>query len=194
MLDDDGGANAYNLALAIADAITRGVDVINLSLVYHSRSSAVDLLLEEASTRGITVVCVAGNDESTEIPFPASDSQVIAVTALREDGLGLADFANRSEIVVMAPPGKGIYGALDLQQFGTSSRTSMATPFVAATVALLRSVDPTLDPILIRQAVEQTGIQIGDGLWAGIRLDIQRAVQSMAPRNRPTEPPASAAD
>ena len=50
VLNDDGGGTAFNLALALADAVERGVDVINLSLAYRERSAVVDLLLEEAAS------------------------------------------------------------------------------------------------------------------------------------------------
>ncbi len=99
VLDDEGRGTAYNLALALADAIERRVDVINLSLVYRERSSAVDLLLERAAAQGIVVIASAGNDGSTTVPFPASDSNTLAVAALDQNGLALAAFSNRSHLV-----------------------------------------------------------------------------------------------
>jgi len=172
VLDDDGGGTAYNLALALADALQRRVDVINLSLVYQERSTAVDLLLERAADQGVVVVTSAGNDGLTSVPFPASDSHTMAVAALGEGGQFLAGFSNRSELVDLAAPGEGIYGGLDDQSFGTSSGTSMAAPFVSATVAILLSVDPGLDPLLVRNALRQSGVPIQDGGWTGTVLDM----------------------
>jgi hypothetical protein len=176
VLDDEGAGTAYNLALAVADAIERRVDVINLSLVYHERSSAVDLLLERAGALGIVVVASAGNDASTVVPFPASDSNVLAVAAMAEGGLGLAPFANRSHLVRLAAPGESVYGALDEQSFGTWSGSSMAAPFVAGTAALLLSADPGLDPLLVRNALEQSGVPVSDGDWTGTMLDAYAAL------------------
>jgi|GEM_PF-2409054 len=176
VLDDEGAGTAYNLALAVADAIERRVDVINLSLVYRERSSAVDLLLERAGELGIVVVASAGNDASTVVPFPASDSNVLAVAAIGEDGLSLAPFTNRSHLVHLAAPGETVYGALDEQSFGTWSGSSMAAPFVAGTAALLLSADPGLDPLLVRNALEQSGVAVTDGDWTGTMLDAYAAL------------------
>jgi subtilisin len=172
VLDDDGGGTAYDLALALADALQRRVDVINLSLVYQERSTAVDLLLERAAEQGIVVVTSAGNDGLGWLPFPASDSHTVAVGALSRDGQTLAGFSNRSDLVDLAAPGEEIYGGLDDQSFGTSSGTSMAAPFVSATVAILLSLDPTMDPVLLRNALLQAGVPIQDGGWTGTVLDM----------------------
>jgi subtilisin family serine protease len=175
VLDDDGGGTAYDLALALADAIQRRVDVINLSLVYRERSTVVDLLLERAAEHGIVVVTSAGNDGLDTIPFPASDGHTIAVAALGEDGLTLADFTNRSESVDVVAPGENVYGGLDQQEFGTSSGSSMAAPFASATAAILLSADPGLDPLLVRNALRQSGVPIQDGGWTGQVLDMAAA-------------------
>ena len=176
VLDDEGGGTAYDLALAVADAIEQRVDIINLSLVYQQRSSAVDLLLERAAGLGIVVVASAGNDGSSVVPFPASDSSTLAVAALAEDGLGLAVFTNRSNLVSLAAPGEAIFGALDEQQFGTWSGSSMAAPFVSGAAALMISADPGLDPLIIRNAILQSGVPVQDGDWTGTIPDTLAAV------------------
>ncbi len=181
VLDDDGGGTAYDLALALADAIDRGVDVINLSLTYHERSTVVDLLLEEAAARGIVVVAAAGNDAGTDLPFPAVDSHVLAVTALAADGATLASFANRSPLVPLAAPGEDLYGALDRGFEGTWSGSSMAAPLAAAGAALLKSLDPTVDPAIVRQALTQGGSALTDGTWSGVTLNLTGTLALIAP-------------
>ncbi len=182
VLDDDGGGTAYGLALALADAIDRGVDVINISLTYHTRSTVVDLLLEKAAQRGIVVVAAAGNDPTTTLPFPAVDSHVLAVTALAADGSSLAPFTSIStQPPIVAAPGEDIYGALDRGRYGFSSGTSMAAPFAAAAAALIKSVDPTIDPSLVDQAIVQGGLPLPDGSWAGSTLDLANALSLVGP-------------
>ena len=48
----------------------------------------------------------------------------------------------------------------------------MAAPFVSATAALLLSADPGLDPVLLRNALLQSGVPIQDGDWTGRALDM----------------------
>lgn len=176
VLDDDGGGTAFSLALALADAINRGVAVINLSLTYHSRSRVVDLLLQRAESMGIVVVASAGNDAATTLSFPAIDSSVLPITALNAGGTGLASFANRSPRVPLAAPGENVYGALDEGRFGTWSGTSMAAPFAAAGAALIKSLDPTVSPSIVRQILIQAGVPLVDGAWNGAALDLGAAV------------------
>ncbi len=180
VLDDDGGGTAFNLAIALADAIDRGVDVINLSLAYRERSVVVDLLLEEAEQRGIVVVAAAGNDGGSTLPFPAIDSHVLAVTALRTDGSGLADFANRGDKAVVAAIGEDVYGGLYAGEYGASSGTSLAAPFAAAGAALAKGRDPGVSAAIVRLLLIQTGLPVVDGAWNGRSLDLGQAMISIS--------------
>lgn len=176
VLDDDGGGTAFDLAVSLADAIERRVDVVNLSLVYHRRSTAVDLLLERAAAAGVVVVASAGNDAATVLPFPASDRHVVAVTALAGAGAALTDFANRAPKAWLAAPGEEILGAVDGGGYGRWSGTSMASPFVTAVTALMLDADEHLDPTLLAEALRQGGAALTDGLWQGVSLDAAGAI------------------
>jgi subtilisin family serine protease len=181
VLDDDGGGTAFNLAIALADAMERGADVVNLSLAYHERSVVVDLLLEEAERRGIVVVAAAGNDADTHLPFPAIDSHVLAVTALRPDGSGLAEFANRGDKAVVAAIGEDVYGALYGGEYGLSSGTSIAAPFAAAGAALAKGLDPDVSADIVRRLLIQSGVPVVDGPWSGYSLDLAQAMALIHP-------------
>jgi subtilisin family serine protease len=181
VLDDDGGGTAFNLAIALADAIERGADVINLSLAYHERSVVVDLLLEEAEKRGVVVVAAAGNDGDTHLPFPAIDSHVLAVTALRPDAAGLAEFANRDDKTIVAAIGEEVYGGLYGGRYGSSSGTSLAAPFAAAGAALAKGLDPEVSAGIVRRLLIQSGVPVVDGTWEGRSLDLAQAMVLIHP-------------
>jgi len=181
VLDSDGGGTAFDVALALADAIDRGVDVINLSLAYHRRSTVVDLLLEDAAARGIVVVAAAGNDAVGTLPFPASDSHVLAVAALSTDGDRLADFSNWGPDVIVAAPGEKIYGGLAGGEFGTASGTSVAAPFAAAGAALLKGLDSAVSPDIVGRLLVEAGVPISVDGGAASALDLGEAVLRVVP-------------
>ncbi len=140
---------------------------------------------------GIVVVASAGNDGAEVVPFPASDSHVIGVTAVAHGASTLASFANRSGLVGVAAPGEEILGALDGDRYGTWSGTSMAAPFVAGTAALLKSVDPELTVELVRAALLQGSAPLAVGPWQGVRLDAGGTLGLIAPVRANTPAPAS---
>jgi serine protease len=119
--------------------------------------------LRFANRRGVLVVAAAGNEGATAIPYPARAKHVIAVGATTEHGC-LANYSNYGRGVTLVAPGGGPDASLpndpncnpelptgrDIFQMtftGSSPRvfgfppgyegTSMATPHVTATAALI---------------------------------------------------------
>ncbi|WP_140719992.1 S8 family peptidase [[Pseudomonas] boreopolis] len=134
-------------------------EVINMSLGGGSPCDTLyQTAINGAVSRGTTVVVAAGNDASNASNFrPASCDNVIAVGATRITG-GIAYYSNYGAKVDLAAPGGG--GSVDgnpggyVWQAGYSGATtptsgsytymgmggtSMASPHVAATVALVQS-------------------------------------------------------
>lgn len=119
--------------------------------------------LRYANRKGVLVVAAAGNEGSTTIPYPARARHVIAVGATTEHGC-LASYSNVGRRITLVAPGGGPDASLpgdpncnpelptgrDIFQMtltGPSPRvfgfpqgyegTSMATPHVSATAALI---------------------------------------------------------
>jgi len=155
VLDDDGGGSTFAVCEAVIAAMDRGVDVINLSLVYRKRSKVLDRLLDEAIERGVVLVAGTGNDGEDELPFPARDHRVISVAAADASG-AVAAFSNAAPGVSLAAPGESLYSALLDGGFGTWSGTSMAAPLVSGTAAVMRSVNHRLTPGEIHAALVQS--------------------------------------
>ena len=145
------GARVINMSLEFAPSVTaRDIPQLMSALRY-------------AYHRGVVVVAAAGNEGRTAVDYPARAPHVIAVGATTEHGC-LADYSNDGPRLTLVAPGGGADAALagdpncrpeqpagrDIYQMtftGPSPRvfgfpggyegTSMATPEVAATAALI---------------------------------------------------------
>jgi serine protease len=110
-LDATGAGDAVTISRGIRYAVRHHADVINLSLEFAPfvrPSDIPDLLaaIRYARRRGVVVTAVAGNEATTEVPYPARAKGVIAVAATTESGCR-AKYSNSGEQVDVAAPGGG---------------------------------------------------------------------------------------
>jgi len=145
VLNDKGSGTEADIIKGLELAMSYDVDIISMSLGgYMPPFTPFYDTIEEAVSRGIIVICAAGND-GTKGPYPAAPAAwdgVISVGALDIDGY-LAFFTNLNYDVatvgkdVTAPAYyEGTYGRVTL------SGTSMATPVFSALVACFLEAHP----------------------------------------------------
>lgn len=130
------------VAESIAYASQQGARVINLSIEIDNDTETVKRAIDQAVAAGAVVVASAGNN-GTDVAFPATLPNVIAVSSSTADD-GMAAHSRNGPEVAIAAPGEGIRstklgGGFD--EVGANG-TSFAAPMVSAAIAGLIEVEP----------------------------------------------------
>jgi len=177
---------------ALSYCISEGIDVINMSfqayeheVTYNSStmpassgcSSVMTSYINNCYNAGITLVAAAGNYNTSEPSYPASNNHVISVGSLAESSTTTkAAYSNTYGIDLVAP------GTVYVADKGTSSAykktqgTSFSAPIVTAAIALYKQQNPTATPAEIESALYASCDSInGNPSWAGNgRLNIDK--------------------
>lgn len=113
--------------------------------------------------------------------YPSDYDEVISVTACSSSG-NACSFTNYGSDKDIAAPGEFIYSTIT-DSYGYMSGTSMSTPMVSATAALMLDVNPGLTPDEVRDILCSTAS--GNGSWVSNYLaygvmDSEAAVEEVA--------------
>ena len=192
--------NAPEIVAAIEAAVADGMDVINLSIgepeIEPSRD-IVALALDAAAEAGVVPVVAAGNDFEQfgrgSLISPGTSSRAITVAAVTGPDAAtskIADFSSSGPTPLslrlkpdVSAPGVNILSSVP-GGWETLSGTSMATPQISGTVALLRERHPAWTVAMVKSALIGSGspVQVdsqpapptrsGGGLATPARADI----------------------
>lgn len=126
-------ARLENIAEGIDWLVQRKVDLANLSLE-GPRNRALSRVIRIAADRGLVMVAAAGNGGQARVAYPASDPQVIAVTAV-DAAKRLYRRASYGAEVDFAAPGVDILVPRRRGGRSFESGTSFASAFATAMIA-----------------------------------------------------------
>jgi subtilisin family serine protease len=160
--------NAAGYYRAIRHATDHGVQVLNLSLG-GGHDPTEELLIRRAIEQGMIVVAAMGNEGSSVASYPAAIDDVIAVGASTEVD-GLATFSNTGYHINLVAPGVNILSTVptypselaETTHYDSWPGTSMATPFVVATVALILARNPMAKLKEAEQALEKGADKVSE--------------------------------
>jgi subtilisin family serine protease len=141
VLDTLGRGDGFSITRAVIDAVQRGCEVINISMVMAGKHPSLDAAIEYARSNDVLVVAAAGNDSTDTPRFPADDSYCLGVAGVDSADLK-ADFSNFGSHVDVCGPSVYIKGPFLDSSYARWKGTSFAAPFVAGTAALLYSLRP----------------------------------------------------
>ena len=188
------------------------VNVINMSLsfgLYDINDTVFNAAIEAAYMKGIVIVAASGNEYQNDfVAHPANHPYVIAVGAT-DFYKNVTDYSNKGpELELTAPGGSGIvyiiegdYITIDaiLQQSFYSDPilfdwfwfigTSMATPHVSASAALVKETHPNLSAGEIRTILQETaddrGVAGRDASYGYGMVNPYDAIQQPISENTP---------
>ncbi len=132
----DGVVDADGDGVIVGDPDDDAPEVISMSLGGSSDVTELHDAIIAAYNWGITIVAAAGNEGADSPDYPAAYPEVIAVGAI-DSNEEVPDWSNRYPEVVA--PGVDILSTYPDDTYAYLSGTSMATPHVSATVALIQA-------------------------------------------------------
>jgi subtilisin family serine protease len=186
----------------LADGVHWAVDhdarVLNLSLAVYQDVPVLRDAIEYATEHDVVVVAAVGNGHTDggpdRVPYPAGYPGVLGVGAIGSDGVRSPDSPVGSFVDIVAP-GAQVTAVARGHGLASYTGTSFATPFVAATAALIRQREPALpaDRVVARILATTDPSPAGqhsDGYGYGV-LDPYRAVTESLAVGTPDASPAT---
>jgi subtilisin family serine protease len=174
-----------NVISAVYWGTQHGANVFSMSFDFTTYSNEMAQALNYATGRGIIAVASVGNNGQQMMVYPAGLSNVIGVASV-SDADTLSTFSNYGAPPVwVAAPGEGIISTYPFATYAAGWGTSFSAPFVAGTVALMRSgslpllqsLDTFLNQSLAAQAIANAQSGCGSACNHGI-LDVYQSVNS----------------
>ncbi len=184
VLSGSGHGTQKMIIDGIIVAADAGADVLSLSLgglSNDSRQRAYRKAVEYANKKGAIVVVAAGNSNRNARDFsPANTPGVICVAAV-DTLIGRASFSNLVQDMEMgvAAPGVSIYSTYPGSEYRTFNGTSMATPYVAGLVGLMKSIHPDISTREVYRILQKTGRATKAGKETGPLIQPGEAVKEL---------------
>jgi Subtilase family len=149
------------IVLALNWLASQRVDVVNMSLG-GPRNLLVEAAVKRLQQRNIMVVAAAGNNGPGGDPvFPAAQRGVIAVSAVDAKNR-LYRKANQGNYISYVAPGVDIWAASANGKGSYFSGTSYASPYVAATYALMKRKYPKSSWNSIHKIISKQSRDLGN--------------------------------
>ena len=146
VLGADGSGDVTRVAAAINYAVSKGVQIINLSLGSDGESLTVKTAIEAAAKQGVFVVASSGNTGDQKVTFPASAAyedkglgtyslSVGSVNSRDEKSL-FSTYGTENKPLKIVAPGEFVYAPAPNNRMAAWSGTSMAAPMNSGALAL----------------------------------------------------------
>ncbi len=159
-----GSFTSADIVEGIYYAVNNGAHIINMSLgspYYYGKDTLEETAINYAVSKGVLVVCAAGNESNSHAGYPAALPNAMAVSALRQGNVFDNSYSNYGPEIDVAAPGSNIISTVPNGAYASYSGTSMATPAVCGVAALVKSVNMGLTGKQIRDILRNTATDMG---------------------------------
>ncbi len=179
--DDYKNGYLYNAYDGVLYAAKMGADVINCSWGGSGFSQeAQDLINLVTEKYGATVVAAAGNDNNNNDHkhfYPSDLNNVITVAAL-DPSDHKSWFSNYGHVIDISAPGQSIFSTIHYYKGGYASwaGTSMASPVVAGSFALLKAFFPDMPRDSLVNRLLQAADPLSNALLGSGRVNVYNAI------------------
>lgn len=185
-LGSDGSGDLFAAVKAIEYAAKNGAHIISASwgaAIPQSGAQPIIDAIKSAEEKGIIFVAAAGNegksnDTTSTYPANAQTPNMFSVAASNRDDQK-PSWSNYGRKVDIAAPGENILSTIP-GDYKELSGTSMATPLVAGTVALMKSLDLSLSGAVARSILQSTGTQVNIETASKRRINAHEALKAVA--------------
>jgi len=148
-------------------SVDHGADIIVVSAAFSSGDAQLLQAIDYAAGFGVMVVAPAGNISDNTLVFPASYDNCVSVSSTTNQDT-LTNFSNYGVGLDVAAPGENIFSSwLGDTYVELSESGSTAAALVAGAAALLKSYNPGLTWVQLRQLINDTADQVGDPSFFG---------------------------
>lgn len=134
--DNNSIADTDKMIEAIDYAISKRVDIINISVMTKNDYDKLHLAVKRVYDNGIVIVAAAGNDTDEKIGYPAGYDEVLSVGAYTKSGIKM--YSELENTVYL--PGKNIVSTVSGDRvYSSNDGTSAAAPVLTGIVSLILS-------------------------------------------------------
>lgn len=156
----NGEGTTFSILKGLEWSVQKGARVINMSFA-GPQDPIMARLLAAAAKKGVVLIAAAGNaGPKSPALFPASDPNVIAVTATDADDK-LFQSSNRGHHVAVAAPGVNLLLPTPGGSYGMNTGTSFAAAHITGIAALVLEREPGLTPDSVRRILLSTARDLG---------------------------------
>jgi len=189
VLNNQGYGYLSDVAKGIYYAADNGARVINLSLGASTDSLTLKNAVDYAVKKGVFIAAAAGNDGGKPCSYPAAYPSVVCVVAT-DSYNKLASFSNVGG--ELSAPGVYNYSTYLGNLYKYMSGTSMATPHIAASAAVVMSYCKDCTTSKVKDILHTTAVDLGtvgqDSIFGYGLVDLVAAITSLTSTTTVTEP------